>query len=164
MLQAAPLSLRIPVLRIFRLPLAGEPSKKGAGGKIEHMSTLSFYIASYFAILLVSAVAIVLLRRFMRGEPLLTDHDWLCLLGDPRERAFSPKLLFRFFLALVIVNLIGRAEAVLLLPLGKEVFALALISTIGAIILLAIFELRLVRAREFDQLTNERGPYASESH
>jgi hypothetical protein len=65
--------------------------------------------------LLVACLAIVRLRRILRGEPAFTDKDWLLLFGLPRDRIMTGFWL-RFALANLVVIALGFAIVLLLLP------------------------------------------------
>lgn len=115
------------------------------------MPTLIFYTASYFAILLVGAFAIVLLRRLIRHEPLFTERDWLALSGCQKAEALRPRRWLRLLLAVGVVSLIGFSESVLLLPLGIDIFLAALGVTVGVILLTTP---RIFRLSEVQESTN----------
>ena len=71
------------------------------------------------ALLLIPVViGLVMLVRWMRGRPIVTERDWLFLFGHPREKVFSLHLWLRFAVLWVAVVLIGFAEGFVLLPSG----------------------------------------------
>jgi hypothetical protein len=83
------------------------------------------------ALLLIPIViGLVMLIRWIRGEPVFTDRDWLFLFGHPREKVLSLHLWLRFAVLWVAVVLIGFVEGYVLLPFG-------LVAFLGAIFLTA---------------------------
>jgi ABC-type branched-subunit amino acid transport system permease subunit len=112
------------------------------------MSTLFFYIASYFAILLVGASIILLLRRLVRRNPLFTERDWLALFGCTKAEALRLNRWICLTMAAAVVSLIGFAESVFLLPIGVDIFFITVSVTVSAIVLITPRIFRLPVAHE----------------
>jgi hypothetical protein len=73
-------------------------------------------------------IALVILTRWIRGRPLLTERDWLFLFGQTRQRVFSVHFWLRFAALWFDVVLLGFVEGYVVLPFG-------LASLLGAVFL-----------------------------
>jgi hypothetical protein len=83
------------------------------------------------ALLLIPIViGLVMLIRWIRGEPVFTDRDRLFLFGHPREKVLSLHLWLRFAVLWVAVVLIGFVEGYVLLPFGLAAFLGSLFLTV----------------------------------
>ena len=82
------------------------------------------------ALLLIPVViGLVMLVRWLRGQPVLTEKDWLFLFGHPREKVLSLHLWLRFAILWVAVVVIGFVEGYVLLPFGLAAFLGAMFLT-----------------------------------
>ena len=77
---------------------------------------------------------LVMLARWIRGQPVFTERDWLFLFGHAREKVLSLHLWLRFAVLWLAVVLIGFAEGYVLLPFGLAAF-------LGAVFLTALCRL-----------------------
>ena len=87
-------------------------------------------------LLIPTVVGFVMLMRWLRGQPVFTERDWLFLFGHPRKEVFSLRLLVRFSALLLVVVLVGLAICLYILPYGIGWFAGAVILTIAGILLI----------------------------
>jgi hypothetical protein len=78
---------------------------------------------------------LLMLRRWMRGWPVFTDHDWVFLIGRPLEKIFSLHLWLKLGMLWFTVVLIGFAGGYILFPYGLPLFLCAVLIA-GLLILL----------------------------
>jgi len=88
-------------------------------------------------LLIPTVIGLVMVVRWLRGQPVFTERDWLFLFGHPRKEVFSLRLLVRFSALLLVVVLVGLAICFYVLPYGIGWFAGAVILTIAGILLIA---------------------------
>ena len=86
-------------------------------------------------LLITTVIGLVMVVRWLRGQPVFTERDWLFLFGHPRKEVFSLRLLVRFSALLFVVVLVGLAICFYILPYGIGWFAGAVILTIAGILL-----------------------------
>jgi len=87
-------------------------------------------------LLIPTAIGFVMLMRWLRGQPVFTERDWLFLFGHPRKEVFSLRLLVRFSALLFVVMLVGLGICFFILPYGLAWFASAVLLTIAGILLI----------------------------
>jgi hypothetical protein len=87
--------------------------------------------ATNVLLLIPVAIALVILTRWIRRQPLFTERDWLFLTGRSREKVLSLHLWVRFAALWFAVVLIGFVDGYVLLPFG-------LTSFLGAVFLTAL--------------------------
>ena len=78
--------------------------------------------ATNVLLLIPVVIALVILMRWIRGQPLFIERDWLFLFGQTRERVFSVHFWIRFGALWLILVLIGFVEGYVLLPFGIAAF------------------------------------------
>ena len=79
-------------------------------------------------------IGLLMLRRWMRGWPVFTDHDWLFLSGHPSEKVFSLHLWLRLGMLWFTLVLIGFAGGYIMFPYGLSMF-LCTIIIVGLVVL-----------------------------
>jgi len=62
-------------------------------------------------------IALVMLTRWMRGQPVFTERDWFFLIGHPREKVLAVHFWLRFATLWFAMVLVGFAEGYVLWPL-----------------------------------------------
>src|SRR5881398_2167102 len=87
-------------------------------------------------LLIPTAIGFVMLVRWLRGQPVFTERDWLFLSGHPRNEVFSVRLLLRFAAMLILVVLVGLGISFYVLPYGLGWFVGAVVITIVGILLI----------------------------
>ena len=78
-----------------------------------------------------------MLMRWLWGQPVFTEKDWLFLFGQPREKVLSLRLWIKFLALLFVVVLIGFGLGFYLLPHGVGWFISALLLTAVGVLLIA---------------------------
>jgi len=78
--------------------------------------------ATNVLLLIPVVIALVILKRWIRGQPLFIERDWLFLFGQTRERVFSVHFWIRFGALWLTLVLIGFVEGYVLLPFGLAAF------------------------------------------
>jgi hypothetical protein len=78
--------------------------------------------ATNVLLLIPVVIALVMLTRWVRGQPLFTERDWLFLFGQTRERVFSLRFWLRFMALWLVVVTIGFVECYVLFPFGLAAF------------------------------------------
>ena len=86
-------------------------------------------------LLIPTVIGLVMLVRWIRGQPVFTERDWFFLFGHSRKEVFSLRLLVRFSALLFVVMLVGLGVCFYILPYGIGWFAGAVILTIAGILL-----------------------------
>ena len=87
-------------------------------------------------LLIPTAIGFVMLMRWLRGQPVFTERDWLFLFGHPRKEVFSLRLLVRFSALLLVVVLVGLDISFYVLLYALEWFAGAVLITMTGILLI----------------------------
>src|SRR5947208_13436659 len=87
-------------------------------------------------LLIPTVIGLVMLVRWIRGQPVFTERDWLFLFGHSRKEVFSPHLLLRFAAMLVLVVVVGLGLSFYVLPYGLGWFVDAVVLTIVGILLI----------------------------
>ena len=93
-------------------------------------------------LLIPTAIGFVMLMRWLRGQPVFTERDWLFLFGHPRKEVFSLRLLVRFSALLLVVVLVGLGISFYVLLYALEWFAGAVLIAITGILLIVARWLR----------------------
>jgi hypothetical protein len=78
--------------------------------------------ATNILLLIPVVIALVILTRWIRGRPLLTERDWLFLFGQTRQRVFSVHFWLRFAALWFTAVIMGFVEAYVLFPFGLAAF------------------------------------------
>ena len=81
-------------------------------------------------------IGLVMLTRWVRGQPVFTERDWLFLFGYPRERVLTVRLWLRFAALLLGVVIIGLGISFYILPYGLGWFAGAVLLALVGILLI----------------------------
>ena len=87
-------------------------------------------------LLIPTMIGFVMLVRWLRGQPVFTERDWLFLFGHSRKEVFSLRLLVRFSALFFVVVLVGFAICLYVLPYGLGWFVGAVVLTIVGILLI----------------------------
>src|SRR5947208_13228099 len=87
-------------------------------------------------LLIPTAIGLVMLVRWIRGQPVFTERDWLFLFGHSRKEVLSIRLLVRFSALLFTVVLVGFAICFYVQPYGLVWFTSAVLLTIAGILLI----------------------------
>jgi hypothetical protein len=82
-------------------------------------------------------LGLVMLTRWLRGQAVFTERDWVFLFGHPREKALSLRLWSKFAVLFLITITIGFALGYYLLPESRGLFAGALLFAGAGILLVA---------------------------
>ena len=85
-------------------------------------------------LLIPTVIGLVMLVRWIRGQPVFTERDWLFLFGHSRKEVFSLRLLFRFGAMLILVVVVSLGISFYVLPYGLGWFASAVGLTIVGIL------------------------------
>jgi hypothetical protein len=85
--------------------------------------------ATNVLLLIPLVVALVIVMRRIRRRPLFTEHDWLFLFGQTREKVLSFHFWIKFAVFCFVVTLIGIGEGYVLLPVGLAAFFSAVFLT-----------------------------------
>jgi hypothetical protein len=78
-------------------------------------------------------IGLVMLVRWIRERPVLTERDWLLRFGHPQEKLLSLHLWLRLAALWVAVVLIGFVEGYVPLPFGLIAFLGAVFLTVFVI-------------------------------
>ena len=87
-------------------------------------------------LLIPTVIGLVMLVRWIRGQPVFTERDWLFLFGHSRKEVFSPRLLLKFAGLLLLAVLVGLGISFYVLPYGLGWFVGAVVLTIVGILLI----------------------------
>jgi hypothetical protein len=94
-----------------------------------NIADILIWEATNVLLLIPAMIALVMLTRWIRGQTVFTERDWLFLFGHPREKILSLHLWIRFSVLWVAVVLIGFVEGYVLLPFGLASFLCAVFLT-----------------------------------
>ena len=78
--------------------------------------------ATNVLLLIPVVIALVILMRGIGGRPLFTEHDWVLLFGQTREKVLSLRFWLKFAVFCLVVTLIGLGEGYVLLPADLAAF------------------------------------------
>ena len=87
-------------------------------------------------LLIPTVIGLVMVVRWIHGQPVFTERDWLFLFGHSRKEVFSLRLLLKFAGLLLLAVLVGLGISFYVLPYGLEWFAGTVVIVIAGILLI----------------------------
>ena len=87
-----------------------------------------------FVCVVAGGLALVMLRRKMRGRPALTSHDWKALFNAPATTASMPKFCLRFAAAVFLFSCIGMLEILVFAHLGAAILSVSLLVSCAGVV------------------------------
>jgi preprotein translocase subunit SecG len=82
----------------------------------------------------VVSLALVMLRRKMRGRPALTSHDWKALFKARGTTESMPKFCLRFAVAVFLFSCLGLLEVFVFAQLGAAILSVSLLVSCAGIV------------------------------
>jgi hypothetical protein len=96
---------------------------------VEHSGYYLWEGITFFTILL-SATALLILRRKVSGRPALTDHDWQLFFGRSEVKISKARFYINFGIAVLLCYLAGFLEYLMLARFGASILAAAQLLTL----------------------------------